>query len=351
MPATAKAPTVDAARAPRVSVVIPLYQTERYIERTIRSVLEQSFADFEIVVVDDGCSDRGPDIARSIADPRIRVITQKNRGLSGARNTGIQQARGEYIALLDADDLYEPGKLALHVAQFERDPAIGLSFSQSRMIDEDGEPIGVIQIPSQRDNFDAGYVFCRNPIGNGSAPVFRRAALDAIAYVDHTLDTPTGRTCWFDESFRQSEDIECWTRLAATTSWKFGYIDQPLTNYRVHIRGLSANVEAQHASWLRFRAKVAGYAPDLDRAFGNRAEAYQLRYLGRRAVRSGDAAQARQMILRALWLEPRILLEDPFRTTATVLAAVARSILPERGFQGIKRAALSLQAVWPALRF
>ena len=113
--------------------------------------------------------------------------------------------------------------------------------------------------------------------------MIRRETLDAIAFNDPTL----GRTCWFDESFRQSEDIECWlTRIAATTPWQFRCVPRPLTDYRITGAGLSANIEKQLATWRRFRAKVADYAPALERHSGDRAEAYQLRYLARRAVRS-----------------------------------------------------------------
>ena len=118
---------------PRVSVVIPLYQTERYIAKALRSVIDQTFADFEVIVVDDGSRDGGPQIARDWRDPRVRVITQENRGLAGARNTGIRHARGELVALLDADDLWEPTKLERHVAHFDADAALDVSFSASRL--------------------------------------------------------------------------------------------------------------------------------------------------------------------------------------------------------------------------
>ena len=257
---------------PLVSVVIPLYQTERYIADAMRSVLAQTFEDFELIVVDDGSRDRGPEIAAGFADARVRLVGQANRGLAGARNTGIRLARGRYIALLDADDCWAPDKLARHVAVMQGNPAIGLSFSASRLIDGEGRPLGLVQSPS-RPGCAAADIFCRNPVGNGSAPVIRRAALDAIAFHDAERD----RLCWFDESFRQSEDIECWTRIAATTPWTFAYVDGALTDYRVTLGGLSANTSAQLATWRRFRAKVASYAPGLEAEHGDLAEAYQLR--------------------------------------------------------------------------
>lgn len=330
---------------PKVSVVIPLYQTERYIAETLQSVLAQTLADFEVIVVDDGSSDRGPAIARAVGDARVRVVRQNNRGLAGARNTGIRNARGRYIALLDADDLWEADKLARHVAAMDADPAVGVSFSASRLVDDDGADIGMIQSPAGRV-FDAASIFCRNPIGNGSAPVLRREALSAIAYEDERLN----RTCWFDESFRQSEDIECWTRIAATTPWTFHYIDAPLTRYRVNAGGLSANVAPQLATWQRFRAKVAVYAPALNAAHGDRAEGYQLRYLARRAVRSGDAKTASEMIVRALKLAPRMIVEEPVRTLSTVAAALIQRAMPKAVFQTAERCAAGLVRAVPGLR-
>ena len=330
---------------PHVSVVIPLYQTEAYIEQALGSVLAQTFTDFEVLVIDDGSHDRGPEIARSLADPRIKVITQKNRGLAGARNSGILHAKGTHIALLDADDLWEPRKLELHIKQLDGDESIDVSFSASRLIDEAGIDIGLEQKP-KRHALELVDFFCRNPVGNGSAPVLRRTALDKIAFNDEVLQ----RTCWFDESFRQSEDIECWLRLAAGAGCRFAYVDEALTLYRVNSGGLSANVEKQLASWRKFRDKVAVYAPDLVANHGRRAEAYQLRYLARRAVYSEHRTQAFSLALKSIAAFPRMLIEEPMRSAATVGAATAKLVLSGSLFDRIERTALRYAAARPSLR-
>jgi len=322
-----------------VSVVIPLYETERYVAEAIRSVLAQTYTDFEVIVVDDGSKDNGPAIARSFDDPRIRVVSQTNRGLAGARSTGIREAHGRYIALLDADDAWHPTKLEKLVAVLEHDGGAGIVFAASNFIDDDGAPLGLVQKP-QRTNYTPADVFCRNPVGNGSSPIIRRETLDAIAFDDDRYD----RTCWFDESFRQSEDIECWTRIAALTSWRFAYVDEALTNYRVNSTGLSANTGRQLETWRRFRAKVRSYAPDLEARHGNLAEAYQLRYLARRAVRGQSGAAALRMSLQAVALSPRILLEEPARTVTTVAAAALQAVLPARLFATIEALAIGRSA-------
>ncbi|MFY0615237.1 MAG: glycosyltransferase family 2 protein, partial [Hyphomicrobiaceae bacterium] len=330
---------------PRVSVVIPLYQTEAYIEQALRSVLAQSFTDFEALVIDDGSQDRGPEIARSFADPRVKVITQANRGLAGARNSGIRLACGEYIALLDADDLWHPTKLERHVAQLDGDPSIDVSFSASRLIDEVGDDIGLVQRP-KAGALQPSDFFCRNPVGNGSAPVLRRAALDRIAFEDVDLQ----RICWFDESFRQSEDIECWVRMVAGAGCRFGYVDEALTLYRVNSSGLSANVEKQLATWRKFRDKVADYAPDMVARYGRRAEAYQLRYLARRAVYSERRTLAFVLAWKSLLTFPRMLVEEPIRSIATFSAALAKLVLSSALFERIERVALQYASARPGLR-
>jgi len=322
---------------PHVSVIIPLYQTQRYIAGALASVLAQTYADFEVIVIDDGSTDDGPAIARAISDPRIRVITQANRGLAGARNAGIAHARGAVLAFLDADDTWHPEKLDRHVRHLHANPSVGVSFSASRFIDDDGAPIGLIQKPTGTA-FEASDIFCRNPVGNGSAPVIRAATLDAIAFYDPRYQ----RTCWFDESFRQSEDIECWTRIAATTAWRFAYIDEALTDYRVNTTGLSANTSKQLETWQRFRDKVAGYAPTLAATYGDRAQAYQLRYLARRAVRGGAAnSPAFAMMCAALRAHPRLLIEEPARTLVTLAASIAQKLLPQTLFDAASAWALA----------
>jgi glycosyltransferase involved in cell wall biosynthesis len=281
----------------------------------------------------------GPALAEAAGEPRLRVIHQENRGLAGARNSGVREAKGEYVAFLDADDLWLPEKLQRHVDQLDSDPMIGVSFSASALMDDDAQDLGLVQKPLGRQ-FDIETIFCRNPVGNGSSPVIRREALGDVAFFDEERQ----RVCWFDESFRQSEDIECWTRIAATKRWTFAYVDAPLTRYRVNRHGLSANVEAQLNTWRRFRNKVAVYAPDVDARVGNMAEAYQLRYLARRAIRSSQYDQALALVTAALRLEPRILKAEPTRTITTLAAALAGAVLPTAIVDGMARASMTVAA-------
>ncbi|NLB79493.1 MAG: glycosyltransferase family 2 protein, partial [Clostridiaceae bacterium] len=111
---------------PKVSVVIPLYNKAPYIMRSLRSVLAQSYQNFEIVVVDDGSTDGGGDIVLSVGDPCIRLIRQENGGVSAARNRGIQEAKADLIAFLDADDEWKPSFLELILDMYSNYPDAGL---------------------------------------------------------------------------------------------------------------------------------------------------------------------------------------------------------------------------------
>lgn len=108
------------------SVVIPVYNKEKEIRSTLETVLVQSFIDFEVVLVDDGSSDGSMEIVKGIKDSRIRLFSQKNQGVSAARNAGIRQAVGQYIALLDADDRWEPSYLKEQYDLIQKYPQCGV---------------------------------------------------------------------------------------------------------------------------------------------------------------------------------------------------------------------------------
>ena len=308
---------------PIVSVIMPVYNTAKYVQSAIESVLAQTFTDFELLIIDDAGQDNSIDLCRAYHDPRIRIISQPNRGLAGARNTGIRTARGQFIALLDSDDLWEAEKLEHHVDHLWRSPSVGVCYAASTMIDDDGDFLRIVQRPKLK-NVTARDVFLRNPIGNGSAPVIRKAVFDDIAFVNegrNELD-------YFDESFRQSEDIECWCRMALMTHWRFEGIPGAYTRYRINEGGLSANVVKQFETWSRVKARVAELNPDFAARWGHYAEAYQKRYLARRSFRMGEGPLAWSLMKEALRTCPRILVEEPGKTLTTLAATIALRFRP-----------------------
>ena len=317
---------------PELSVVMPVYNVQRFVADSIRSVFAQTFEDFELILVDDGSTDSSLAICERLADPRTRIIRQANRGLSGARNTGIAAARGAYIALLDSDDLWEPDKLARHMAHLHAKPDVGVSYAGAMMVDVHGRDVGIRQTPrvghaGQRE------VFCGLAICNGSTPVFRREVFEDIAYVPVSGD----RSWYFDETFRRSEDVECWVRISMMTHWLFEGIPGFLTRYRLNTGGLSADVIQQLASWDAVRDKVAGYAPQLVAQHGAEARARELRYLARRCVQMRDRGFGFPLALEMARSYPRLFLHEPRKTAVTFLACLALRFMPAMAFKSFLR--------------
>ncbi|GAA6208198.1 hypothetical protein NBRC116601_14910 [Cognatishimia sp. WU-CL00825] len=304
---------------PIASVVVPAFNVATTIEETLIALQEQTLQNFEILVIDDGSTDQTSEVVKPfLGDPRLRYIRQANRGLAGARNTGISAAKSSYIGFCDADDLWTPDKLRLHVKHLSDAPTVGVSYSGSILIDDAGAPLGVAQSP-KLGGITAADILKRNPVGNGSAFVLRRAALDDIAYQTPGADQ---RLSYFDESFRQSEDIEFWLRLALSTDWDFAGIAGHHTLYRVAKGGLSAHTERQLASWENVIAKLRPLDPEFFAAHECAARAYQLRYLARRAVSGDDGRAAISFLARAYSASKEPLWAEPNKSISTGLAAV-----------------------------
>lgn len=323
---------------PIVSVVIPMYNVEKYIKRCLESVLTQQFRNFEVICVDDGCKDDTLNIVKQFSDDRIRIIKQENRGLSGARNSGIFAASGLYVALLDADDFWAAEKLTMHVNHLNQNQHIDVSYCPSIFVDEDNNELGIGQFP-KLTNITFEQVLCRNPIGNGSVPVFRKSALIKQAY-----DLPgENRQQIFNESLRQSEDIELWVRIAASKDNCFEGIDTPLTYYRINEGGLSANLIKQYESWHRAIAALQTSTNKISDSVFSLAKAYQLRYLARRAIQLGSALSAIKLIHQALICNPRIILEETERTSITYACAFL-TLMPAFMYKPLESFAMKLAA-------
>jgi glycosyltransferase involved in cell wall biosynthesis len=330
-----------------ISVILPIYNVENYIALTVKSVLDQTYTNWELLIIDDESPDRSVAICQQFNDPRIKIISQKNRGLAGARNTGIRHAQGDYLAFLDGDDLWLPDKLARHVEHLETSPSVGVSFSRSEFIDSEGKPFGVYQMPKLKE-ISPAHLLCRNPIGNGSAPVIRREVFADICYRDNLYGSE--ENFYFDDNFRQSEDIECWFRIAANTSWKIEGIPEALTLYRVNGEGLSANILKQLDSWEQFISKHRNRLPQLMVEWENPARAYQLRYLARRAIRLKDGKMAVKLVNRALATHWSIIFAEPNRTLLTLGAAYLLNLLPLSWYGQFENSALKMTGLMHRVR-
>jgi glycosyltransferase involved in cell wall biosynthesis len=223
-----------------VTVVIPAFNVARTLARTLQSVVGQSHSALEIIVVDDGSTDGTSAIASEWAarDARIRVVRQANRGLSGARNRGMDEAAGEFVAPLDADDLWHPEKIARQLAAIEALPNAALAYSWFRQIDEEDRVL-----PGSASPIVEGWVLHRhldrNFISNGSSPLVRTDVARAIRY---------------DESFRSAEDYLF--QLQVARKYKFACAPAYLTGYRRSTGSMSHHVERMIRSHLKMFALV-----------------------------------------------------------------------------------------------
>ncbi len=171
---------------PKVSVIMPVYNGEKYIEKAINSILNQTYKDFELILIDDCSPDSSIEIAKKLNDPRIRIIqNEKNSGIAFSRNVGLKAARGEYIALMDDDDLTVPHRFEKQVAYLDNHLDIDVVGGQVALIDENDNITCIRNTPLINPKFIKATLMIRDPIGNGSA-MFRKKLIEdnSILYKD-----------------------------------------------------------------------------------------------------------------------------------------------------------------------
>jgi glycosyltransferase involved in cell wall biosynthesis len=186
---------------PKVTVVIPVYNREKYVRDAIDSILAQTFTDFELLVIDDGSTDGSQKVVRSYGDPRIRLVcNERNQGIPKTRNTGIRLARGEYLAFLDSDDQACPERLRKQVAFLDSHPDYAAVGAWIEWIDEEGRPLGRIKRRAVSPEEIAAQRLFRGGLQN-SASMARTVVL---------------RNYGHQEQYDTSEDFDLWARIAAT---------------------------------------------------------------------------------------------------------------------------------------
>jgi glycosyltransferase involved in cell wall biosynthesis len=260
---------------PLVSVVVPAFNAARTVSETLHSVSQQSYRNLEVTVVNDGSTDETADIVRrySRTDPRVRMVSKPNGGVASARNEGIKASKGEFIAFIDADDLWHPTKIAKQLrVLLAGGPDMALVYSPFRLIDADGKVLA-----SPHKYGVNGWVLYRhfysNIVGNGSALLIRKSVLEEFGGFDTWLRREGAEGC---------EDLLLQLRIAA--HYRFGEVSEYLVGYRRlednmssnteqmirsgilavnqaysefrHIPGLSASAILDRYEWQRLRAKV-----------------------------------------------------------------------------------------------
>lgn len=208
---------------PLVSIIIPAYNAEKYIKTTINSALKQTYQNIEIIVIDDGSTDKTKNIIQSIQDPRIIYIHQENQGQSAARNAGIKIAKGEYVALLDSDDLFLPQKIEKQVNFLEIHPDCGVCYCKIyNFFDDRPDKLFYNPVPNY-----SGFIFdklLKHSVVNPLTAVLRKEHLE--------------RYGGFKDDWRRCDEQYLWLKLAFNKV-KFCYLDEVLAYYRVSKNSLS----------------------------------------------------------------------------------------------------------------
>lgn len=269
---------------PKVSVVIPTHNRPVFLTKAIRSVLEQTYQDVEIIVVDDASNEETARVLERLQDPKIRYFRHAaNRGEAASTNTGIRNATGAYIAFLHDDDTWLPQKLELQVRFLDRsDSKIGAVYGGFLRVNaETGKALGAV-IPQKR-----GYLFrelcSKNCIGVPSTVLLRRECFATVGLFDEDIDV--------------GSDYDMWIRLSRR--YQFDYIEAPLVLYSVHSNQISANyamiLRGKEAQLRKHAEFFAGDKKSHNRFFLS---------LGVLHCYNGNLDKGREAFLRAIRIYP-----------------------------------------------
>jgi GT2 family glycosyltransferase len=280
------------ATEPLISIIIPVFNGADTLEETLRAAQAQTWQNLEIIVVDDGSTDNSATIAQMFgaSDPRLRVIRQPNRGLPGARNVGMAAARGDFIAPLDADDLWHPEKLARQMAVFDQSPSnVALIYTWAWDIDGDGRMLP----QGWRGGYETGNILgslvARNLIGNGSSVLFRTECLR--------------RAGGYDESMTEGcEDWEFYLRLAEL--FEIRLVPAVLLGYRQRSGSLSTRIGPMLRAHATILETVRTAHPELPKCLFRWSRSQLLIYLSRRLMRERAHVRAVGHLLQAFVIDP-----------------------------------------------
>jgi len=239
---------------PEVSVIIPTYNSARYLVEAIDSVLAQTYKDFEVLVIDDGSTDDTESVMSKYGSP-VRYIRQKNGGVSAARNKGIQESHGRYVAFLDADDTWLPKKIERQLAELKAHNGYRFCYTDFSPVSWDLKPLPIKRFERQGKALE-DLLLRGNVVGSGSTALCERSLFDLAGV--------------FDTSLSQCADWDMWVRLARVTD--FLYLNDRLVTYRKHDANMSGNARLLELDSLRVLEK--GFTnPNLPKLIASRRRA------------------------------------------------------------------------------
>lgn len=268
--------------APAITVVIPTFNRCHMIANAIKSLQQQTFSDWELVIVDDASTDKTTDVVDSHKQKDKRIKYRKhptNRGGNAARNSGIKTSQGRFISFLDDDDTLAPNKLRLQHAFLAQNVNTGLVYSGYRYVDAASQKI-VKRIPASHRGNVLKAILKKNILGSPTPLIRRRCFEDAGL---------------FDESLKSSQDWDMWIRIAQYH--RFDYIEDYLANVNIHGEQISVNLESKIKSRKRIYQKYT-------HLFDQKTRALHLRRIGVLQALNGSAKEASLSLINAIKLNP-----------------------------------------------
>lgn len=301
---------------PSISVIIPAYNSEKTIRETIESVLQQTFSDFELIVIDDGSQDSTLEIISSMQDSRMKVFSYPNAGGAVSRNRGFSYSSGEFIAFLDSDDLWTPDKLESQLKALQENPQAAVAYSWMDCIDESGK---FFRPGSHRT--ETGDIFAKlfliPFVESGSNPLIRRQAFIEVG--------------GFDESLSASQDYDLYLRLAA----QYHFVAVPSTQvfYRLSSNSMTTNLRRHEVTSLLVRERAFNQAPkSLPQSLKNHSIANFYKDFTYRVLDMPPNPQRGLEALRLLWnatrYDPALVKTKVFRKVLYKIATM--TLLPPK---------------------
>ncbi len=247
---------------PRVSINLCCYNSERYLDETLRSLVNQTYRDWELVIIDDGSTDRTDAIVRRYIAEGWPIVyhRQTNAGLAAARNEALRRSSGELIAFIDHDDLWEPRKLECQVPLFDRNQRIGLVYSDCLNVRDDGFAFRQYQKLRPHAGAAFGALFSHYFLSVQTVVVHRRALADAG---------------WFDPQFQVLVDADFFLRIAH--HWELAWVSEPLARIRMHRHNTTHARRDRFPIEMRWLLeKQRALHPDFDRRYAREVEEFLL---------------------------------------------------------------------------
>lgn len=315
-----RVPSQFTSSHPLVSVIVPAYNAEAYIANTLDSVLCQTYKNIEVIVVDDGSRDGTTQIVETIMrrDGRVTLLRQSNSGVAAARNRAIEKSRGEYIAPIDADDIWYPQKIDKQVrCMLHEGPSTGLVYVWSVHIDERGLLTGGSNASDIEGDVLVASIFS-NFVGNASAPLIRRVCFDRVGGYD---------VRFFKQNAQGCEDSDLYIRIAV--SYKYRVVKEFLCGYRKRIGSMSFNYRSMEKSYFVLMGDARQRYPDIPSFVCRWSRSRHYLYFSNQSQLRAHYWASILYLCKAVWVDIVLLLYSEFhqRLRSNIMQLVKQAVI------------------------